>query len=51
MNEEKVIKQDPDIIIKSKKIKEVSSPVKKGLKNKVEESARTLKNKGWRISE
>ena len=36
MNEEKVIKQDPDIIIKSKKIKEVSSPVKKGLKNKAD---------------
>jgi AMP nucleosidase len=34
MNEEKEVKQDPEIIKKSKKIKEVETAVKKGLKNK-----------------
>ena len=34
MNEEKEVKQDPEIVKKSKKVKEVDSAVKKGLKNK-----------------
>ena len=34
MNEEKEIKQDPEVVKKSKKIKEVETAVKKGLKNK-----------------
>jgi AMP nucleosidase len=34
MNEEKEVKQDSEIEVKSKKIKEVSSPIKKGLKRK-----------------
>lgn len=34
MNEEKEVKQDPEIEIKFKKIKEVNSPIKKGLKRK-----------------
>lgn len=36
MNEEKEVKQDPDIVKSSKKVKEVESPVKKGLKTKEE---------------
>ena len=34
MNEEKEVKQDPEMEIKFKKIKEVNSPIKKGLKRK-----------------
>jgi AMP nucleosidase len=34
MNEEKEVKQDPEIIKKSKKVREVDSAVRKGLKNK-----------------
>lgn len=34
MNEEKEVKQDPEIIKKAKKVKEVDTAVKKGLKNK-----------------
>lgn len=34
MNEEKEVKQDPEIVKHSKKIKEVNTAVKKGLKNK-----------------
>ncbi|MEO8795250.1 MAG: AMP nucleosidase [Daejeonella sp.] len=34
MNEEKEVKQDPEVPVKTKKVKEVNSPVKKGLKNK-----------------
>ena len=34
MNEEKEIKQDPEVVKKSKKIKEVETAVKRGLKNK-----------------
>ncbi|MFD2163729.1 AMP nucleosidase [Paradesertivirga mongoliensis] len=36
MNEEKEVKQDPEIVKSSKKVKEVESPVKKGLKTKEE---------------
>jgi AMP nucleosidase len=36
MNEEKEVKQDPEIVKQSKKVKEVNSAVKKGLKNKEE---------------
>ena len=36
MNEEIEIKKDPEIVKKSKKIKEVESPVKPGLKSKLE---------------
>jgi AMP nucleosidase len=36
MNEEKDVKKDPEIVESSKKIKEVESPVKKGLKTKEE---------------
>jgi AMP nucleosidase len=36
MNEEKEVKQDPEIVKSAKKIKEVESPVKKGLKTKEE---------------
>ncbi|MEJ6978836.1 AMP nucleosidase [Pedobacter sp. P351] len=36
MNEEKDIKQDPEIVETAKKVKEVESPVKKGLKTKEE---------------
>lgn len=36
MNEEKEVKQDPEIVESSKKVKEVESPVKKGLKTKEE---------------
>lgn len=34
MNEEKEVKQDPEIAKQAKKVKEVSSAIKKGLKNK-----------------
>ena len=34
MNEEKEVKQDPEIVKKAKKVKEVNSAVRKGLKNK-----------------
>ncbi len=34
MNEEKLIKKDPKIVAKASKVKEVETPVKKGLKNK-----------------
>ncbi|MDF3077545.1 MAG: nucleosidase [Sphingobacteriaceae bacterium] len=34
MNEEKEVKQDPEIVAKAKKHKEVNSPVKSGLKSK-----------------
>jgi AMP nucleosidase len=34
MNEEKEVKQDPEIVRSAKKIKEVETPVKKGLKTK-----------------
>lgn len=34
MNEEKEVKQDPEIVKSAKKVKEVESPVKKGLKTK-----------------
>ncbi len=34
MNEEKDVKKDPEIVEKAKKVKEVNSPVKKGLKSK-----------------
>ena len=34
MNEEKEIAQDPEIVSKAKKVKEVNSAIKKGLKNK-----------------
>ena len=36
MNEEKEIKQDPEIVESAKKVKEVESPVRKGLKTKEE---------------
>ncbi len=36
MNEEKEIKQDPEIVESAKNVKEVESPVKKGLKTKEE---------------
>ncbi|MGV3509433.1 MAG: AMP nucleosidase [Sphingobacteriaceae bacterium] len=36
MNEEKEVKQDPEVVESSKKVKEVESPVKKGLKTKEE---------------
>ncbi|HEY0054736.1 MAG TPA: AMP nucleosidase [Pedobacter sp.] len=36
MNEEKEVKQDPEIVKSAKKIREVESPVKKGLKTKEE---------------
>ncbi len=36
MNEEKEVKQDPEIVKGAKKIKEVESPVKRGLKTKEE---------------
>ena len=36
MNEEKDIKKDEEIIKKSKKVKEVNSPVRKGMKSKAE---------------
>jgi AMP nucleosidase len=36
MNEEKEVKQDPEIVKSAKKIKEVESPVKRGLKTKEE---------------
>jgi AMP nucleosidase len=34
MNEEKEVKQDPEIVKQSKKVKEVNSAIRKGLKNK-----------------
>ncbi len=34
MNEDKEVKQDPEVAVTTKKVKEVNSPVKKGLKNK-----------------
>ena len=36
MNEEKEVKQDPEVVKSAKKVKEVESPVKKGLKTKEE---------------
>jgi AMP nucleosidase len=36
MNEEKDVKKDEDIVTKAKKVKEVNSPVKRGLKSKTD---------------
>ena len=36
MNEEKEVKQDVKIVAKAKKVKEVETPVKSGLKSKEE---------------